>query len=287
MMPDPIDTATADYLRRQAHQVLEQSQHLFQTLQQVQHEACRTRAKARRTCDEARLARLRSCERRRRDQHLRALSARPAASASRPHPETLDNLVLVERCKAGEARAWNELVRRHERLIFSFARSPCDNAADAADVTSEVFLRLYVNLHTFRRGATSFKAWLFKIIHNTYVDVCIRDSNHGHLSLDAPINPDSPADTHVIVDPTPTPEALCLDKDRLKRLAEGIRTLPAYQREVLDLFLQGFSYEQIAEETGLSMGTVKSRLNRARKTLQERLEAEERQPARTLARRFA
>jgi len=290
-MPYPLDTTTTDYLRRQTHEALQRSQHLLLSSQQLQ---CKTLL----THDQSRQARQRANEQRQRSHHLKQdlacvrqrihalldnqLLVRtpgyPVASPWRLSTEKLDSLALIERCKTGERPAWNELIRRYEHLIFSFARSLCGNAADASDITAEVFVRLFNSLHTFRRGATSFNAWLYRIIHNTYVDVCIRDSNHGHLSLDAPIGSEESSDSHELVDASATPEALLVGRDQLKRLAAGIKSLPFYQRQVLALYVRGRSYEQIASETGLSMGTVKSRLNRARKTLQQRLEDDERMP---------
>ncbi|HLV81427.1 MAG TPA: sigma-70 family RNA polymerase sigma factor [Chthonomonadaceae bacterium] len=189
-----------------------------------------------------------------------------------PRVERLDPLLLIERCKAGDPAAWNELIHRYEGLIYSFARSLCHNAADASDVAAQVLLRLYQSLHTFRNGAP-FKSWLFRIVRNTYIDDCVRDSENGHLSLDAGAGPDGETvPGREVVDPAPSPETICLEREMVRRLAEGIHHLPAYQRQVLALYARGRSYEEIAQATGVSMGTVKSRLNRARRTLHERLE---------------
>ncbi|HZT42831.1 MAG TPA: sigma-70 family RNA polymerase sigma factor [Chthonomonadaceae bacterium] len=196
----------------------------------------------------------------------------PRPLIASPRVERLDPLPLIERCKAGDRAAWDELIRRYEGLIYSFARSLCHNTADASDVAAHVLLRLYQSLHTFRNGAP-FKSWLFRIVRNTYIDVCVRDSENGHLSLDAGSSRDGESSPgREVVDPSPTPETICLEREMVERLAEGIHHLPAYQRQVLDLYARGRSYEEIAQATGVSMGTVKSRLNRARRTLHERLE---------------
>lgn len=184
--------------------------------------------------------------------------------------ERLDNDSLIELCLAGNRAAWDALIRNSENLIRRFARSLCSNHADAADVTAQVFIRLYQSLHTFRRGA-SYKAWLFRIVRNTYIDLCVRGSDCGHLSLDAPLCENEPSSAREVADPTPTPDRIVLEKETVRRLAYAIYHLPAYQREVLEMYTQGFCYEEIAARTGVSMGTVKSRLNRARHTLHERL----------------
>jgi RNA polymerase sigma-70 factor (ECF subfamily) len=179
---------------------------------------------------------------------------------------------MIERCKVGIASAWDTLVRRYEKPIYKFAYSLCRNHEDAEDITGQVFLRLYQHLHTFRNEA-SFTSWLFRIVRNTYLDLCVRPAHRGHLSLDAgPANDNEPSAGRDIMDPAPSPESVCLEQETAQMLAKAIHHLPAYQRQVLRMYhSEGKSYEEIAEATGHSIGTVKSRLNRARTMLRERL----------------
>ncbi len=181
-------------------------------------------------------------------------------------------IVLLERCKAGESAAWDTLIRKYEKSVYKFAYSLCRNHEEAGDIAGQVFLRLYQNLHTFRNEA-SFTSWLFRIVRNTYLDLCVRPAHRGHLSLDAgPNNDMEPTAGRDIMDPSPSPEAICMEQEVSKLLAKAIMHLPAYQRQVLRMYhSEGKSYEEIAEATGLSIGTVKSRLNRARTMLRERL----------------
>ena len=182
------------------------------------------------------------------------------------------DLALIERCKSGEMAAWDQLIRRYEKSVYKFAYSLCRNHEEAGDIAGQVFLRLYQNLHTFRNEA-SFTSWLFRIVRNTYLDLCVRPAHRGHLSLDAgPANDNEPSAGRDIMDPSPSPEAVCLENETAQLLAKAIHHLPAYQRQVLRMYhTEGKSYEEIAEATGLSIGTVKSRLNRARTMLRERL----------------
>jgi len=181
-------------------------------------------------------------------------------------------VVLLERCKKGESAAWDTLIRKYEKSVYKFAYSLCRNHEEAGDIAGQVFLRLYQNLHTFRNEA-SFTSWLFRIVRNTYLDLCVRPAHRGHLSLDAGPNNDSePSAGRDIMDPSPSPEAVCMEHEVSQLLAKAIMHLPAYQRQVLRMYhTEGKSYEEIAEATGLSIGTVKSRLNRARNMLRERL----------------
>jgi RNA polymerase sigma-70 factor, ECF subfamily len=196
-------------------------------------------------------------------------------AATSLHPTTSDSpdeIVLLERCKSGDKNAWNTLIHRSERSIYKFAYSLCRSHEEAGDIVGQVFLRLYQNLHTFRHEA-SFTSWLFRIVRNTYLDLCIRPAHRSHLSLDA--GPTIGSETSAgrdILDPAPTPEAVCLQKETTQMLSKAIQHLPAYQRQVLRMYhTEGKSYEEIAAATGLSIGTVKSRLNRARTMLRERL----------------
>ena len=186
--------------------------------------------------------------------------------------DTIREVVLIQRCKAGDTAAWDTLIRRYENLIYKFAYSLSHNQEDASDVTGQVFLSLYRNLHTFR-DETSFMPWLFRIVRNTYLDMCVRPLHRGHLSLDASqTNDGEPFAKFEIMDTAPLPETVCLENETAQMLAKAIHHLPASQRLMLQMYhTEGKTYEEIAATTGISIGTVKSRMNRARTMLRERL----------------
>jgi RNA polymerase sigma-70 factor (ECF subfamily) len=205
-------------------------------------------------------------------QNGNAVATNRAHSANASSADNIGEIVLLDRCKAGDVAAWDSLIRRYEKSVYKFAYSLCRNHEEAGDIAGQVFLRLYQNLHTFRNEA-SFTSWLFRIVRNTYLDLCVRPAHRGHLSLDAgPNNDNEPSTGRDIMDPSPSPETLCMEHETAQLLAKAIHHLPAYQRQVLRMYhSEGKSYEEIAEATGLSIGTVKSRLNRARNMLRERL----------------
>jgi len=207
------------------------------------------------------------------------LQARPSrlttkSTVSQPSrtPESVSEMVLLERCKSGDSAAWDELIKRYEKSVYKFAYSLCRNHDEAGDIAGQVFLRLYQNLHAFRNEA-SFTSWLFRIVHNTYLDLCIRPAHRNHLSLDAGTNnDDEPFAGRDVMDPAPSPEKICIEHETARVLAKAIKHLPEYQRQVLKMYhADGKSYEEISAAIGLSIGTVKSRLNRARNMLRERL----------------
>ena len=180
------------------------------------------------------------------------------------------NALSFVRCQAGDKAAWDELIKQHEKSIYRFAYRLCKNYDDAADIAGQVFVRLYQNLHTFRHEA-SFTSWVFRIVRNAYLDQCVRPACRNNLSLDVEYDA-AVSRIREFPDPTPGPEARCLENETSRLLSKAVRHLPAYQRQVLRMYhAEGKSYEQIAVATGLSIGTVKSRLNCARNMLRERL----------------
>ena len=209
---------------------------------------------------------------------VKAMTSISAPMPKRVRPRTPEpfacNARLIALCLAGDQTAWNRLIQQCEPLVFSYARSLCRNAEDASDITSHVFLRLFHSLHTYREGH-SFRSWLFRIVHNIFIDLYVRNSEHGHLSLDASPVKEQAAYVNWLVDTAGCPETAYLEKEGLQRMVAGMDHLTRRQRQALLLFVQGHSYEEIAMVTGLSMGTVKSRINRARNALSAHLEEEE------------
>jgi len=179
--------------------------------------------------------------------------------------------MLLEACRRGDPAAWNTLIGRYQKPVYKFAYSLCGNHDDAADIAGQVFLRVFENLHSFR-NESSFTSWLFRIVRNVYVDTCIRAPHRAHLSLDDGFEVDGETMLHEVPDTAPTPEQHCLERERRDMLRKAISHLPRYQRRMVQMYhTEGRSYEEIASETGLSLGTVKSRLSRARHMLRERL----------------
>lgn len=180
---------------------------------------------------------------------------------------------LIRDCVQGDRAAWESLIRMYRPSLCRYAFTLCRRYDDTEDIVEQVLLRLLQNLSHFRQEA-SFKSWLYSIVRNTYLDMCVRPKYRSDISLETCTTTD---DDEVLgfdaPDPSPTPEEACLKNAAMQELTRTIRHLPLYQREVLNLYyLKKLSYRQIADNTGLPLGTVRSRLNRARRELQERLE---------------
>ena len=178
---------------------------------------------------------------------------------------------LIERCKRGDLAAFNDLVRKYEKQVYNFAYRLTGNYDDANDVAQDAFLRVFNAIGSFR-GDASFSTWLFRITTNVFLDERKRAKAHPQASLDEYLELGESSVTRQIEDPSPTPEAVLEESERAQILSKAISDLPEYQRAMVTLYHgQQKSYEEIAEIMDLPIGTVKSRLNRARLALKEKL----------------
>ncbi len=186
----------------------------------------------------------------------------------------IEQIELIQRCITGETAAWDKLISQNQQCVFGFAYKLCRNYDDASDITAQVFVRLYLNLQTFR-SESSFASWLFRIARNVYLDLCIRPHYRSNVSLDTGCDSEGGATqfkVRDVADLAPSPEDQCINRDTSRLLSRAISFLPAYQRVVLRMYhSEGKTYEQISQSIGQPIGTVKSRLNRARMSLRERL----------------
>lgn len=179
---------------------------------------------------------------------------------------------IIERCKDGDLSAFDELVRSYEKQVFNFAYRMTQNYDDANDIASDAFMKVYHAIDSFR-GDANFSTWLFRIVTNLYLDSRKRSKAHMHIPLDEYIDLEESTVTRQIEDSSPGPLELLEAGERGGILQGAINELPEYQRIMVYLYhTQGKSYEEIAEVVGLPIGTVKSRLNRARLALKKRLE---------------
>lgn len=196
------------------------------------------------------------------------LDARPPRPKAAASP---DEKALLERCKRGELGAFNELVKKYEKQVYNFAYRLTGNYDDANDVAQEAFLRVYNAIGSFR-GDASFTTWLFRITTNVFLDDRKRARAHPHTSLDEQLEFEESSVARQIEDASPSPTAITEEKERAQILEDAIQSLPEYQRAMVVLYhSQQKSYEEIAEVMELPIGTVKSRLNRARLALKDKL----------------
>ena len=177
----------------------------------------------------------------------------------------------VEQSRRGDSAAFDRLVRSYERTVYTTARRLTGSADDAAVIAQDAFLRAWNNLKSFR-GDAKFSTWMHRIVTNAFLDDRKKRRARPTRSLDSGLDGDETSEAMQVADSAPGPEALAEGDERQRALDAAIRSLPEAQRVLVVLYHhQGLAYEDIAEATGLPLGTVKSRLNRARLTLRERL----------------
>lgn len=183
-----------------------------------------------------------------------------------------DECALISRCKEGDLSAFDDLVRRYEKQVYNFAYRLTQNYDDANDIATDAFIKIYNSIESFR-GDANFSTWLFRIVTNLFLDWRKRSKAHMNIPLDEYIDLEESTVTRQIEDPSPSPLELLEASERFGVLERAINDLPEYQRIMVFLYhTQGQSYEEIAQVIGLPIGTVKSRLNRARLALRKKLE---------------
>ena len=194
-----------------------------------------------------------------------------AADGVRPLPQNTEERRLVDRSRRGDLEAFDQLVRLYEKNVYSTAYRLSGSYDDASDIAQEAFVRAWNNLKSFR-GDSAFSTWLYRIVTNVFLDDRKRKRARPHRSLEEVMTLEESTVTRQFEDPTPGPQDVAEGDERRKILEMAIKTLPEEQRVMVVLYhTQGLSYEEIAEITKCPMGTVKSRLNRARLALRDRL----------------
>jgi len=182
----------------------------------------------------------------------------------------------IAKSQQGSMAAFNELVARYQSMVFNTAYRLLGDPDAAADAAQEAFLSAFQNIKGFRGG--SFKVWLLRITTNACYDELRRRQRRPTSSLETLLVAGEEA-TFPPREPQ-APEELALRRETQAIIQQGLLTLPPEQRTVLILSdIQGLSYEEIAQIMKTSLGTVKSRLSRARAHLRDYLQAQELLPA--------
>lgn len=177
-----------------------------------------------------------------------------------------EEMHIVRRVLSGDSNAFEALVTENERLVYNLALKMLGNEADAMDASQETFVKAYTSLAGFR-GESKFSVWLYRLASNVCVDM-LRARRGDTVSLSPEEDGGSGGVQADIPDARFSPEKLLERKELRRAVREGLAALPEDYRRVLVLReLGGLSYEQIADTLDVDMGTVKSRIFRARKKL--------------------
>lgn len=178
---------------------------------------------------------------------------------------------LLSQCQAGDRDAFQALVEKYQHKVYTIAFRFVGNDADASDLAQEAFIKVYRKLPTFR-GESSFLTWLYHITANTCRDELRKRQNKRTVSLDnlVPQPGEGGARVEGVRTTMAGPEEVVEAREVQRHLQMVLNQLPVEQKLILIMReIQGFSYEEIAHQLECSLGTVKSRLSRARTALKD------------------
>lgn len=185
-----------------------------------------------------------------------------------------NELWLVEQSRNGNVDAFEELIKDYKKTAYNIALRVLRNVEDAEDASQEALIKVYKSIQNFNMQS-SFKSWMYRIVVNTCIDFK-RKKNINAVSIDENVDLGGNKEfQREIADNSNNPESLIeknfnskLINDAVNRLEDDFKTI------IILRDIQGFSYSEISEILSCNLGTVKSRLNRARKNLKDILENE-------------
>jgi len=186
------------------------------------------------------------------------------------------DLSLVRRAQSGHRGAFDLLVRKYQGKVLGVARRYARHPQRAEDLAQATLVRAYQGLQQFR-GESSFDTWLYRIaVTAAGSEIASRQRDRGEFSLEGPLGNGMEENSGCLPDAN-TPELTAVADEIRKTVHTALDSLPAEQRRAIDLReIEGLSYEEIALATDTPLGTVRSRIFRARETIDEHLRAADR-----------
>ncbi len=185
-----------------------------------------------------------------------------------------EECAFVARLQANEDAAYDELVRTYSSSIYHVAYRMLGDSAEASDVVQEIFLKVFRNIAGFK-GEAALKTWIFRIAFSEILNRLRwwkRRYRFATVSLDDNANENGNGNGVYVADTGPTPEQILHSKERETAIQQTLGKLSSDHRSIIVLRdIEGFSYNEIADVLGVSIGTVKSRLARARADLKKSL----------------
>jgi len=190
----------------------------------------------------------------------------------------IDDAVLVERCRKGDSEAMERLILKYQDRIYNVILRMCRNTHDAAELTQETFVKIIKKINEFE-GRSSFYTWAFRIAVNLTLNYCQRSVRLGLRSLDAEDTEYSRQSKQQLKElladkSNPDPAVMVQNKELYNIVIQSLMKLDDAHRAVIVLRdIEGMNYARIAEVLDIELGTVKSRLSRARNNLKKIIEA--------------
>lgn len=181
---------------------------------------------------------------------------------------------LIDKASKGDGDAFEVLVSRYEKNVYSLAHRLVSDREDAMDITQDVFLKAYQALPRFR-GESKFSTWIHRVCVNASLDHLRKKQKFPAYSLDEPVSPRESSLRREVEDEEGNVEDAVEVRDLGQTVCSALDDLEPDHKVVITLCdIQGYSYQEISDMLGISMGTVKSRLHRARNTVRKLLPKE-------------
>ena len=187
-------------------------------------------------------------------------------------PDAADaDWALVQQCATGDEAACSRLVTDHQRMVYQLGLQLLGDSQEAMDLSQEVFLRVFRTIRQFR-GQSTLRTWIYRIVVNQASNR-LRWWRRRRRSQQVPIDEHATPRTELVESRNfAQPDRLLEQRETAGRVWTALDDLPFDQRTAIVLReIHGLSYEEIADSLGVAVGTVKSRLARARTTLRSRL----------------
>lgn len=182
----------------------------------------------------------------------------------------IDEKILISKAKEGDKKAFEEIISLYEKKVFSTIYYMVKNENEVEDIAQEVFVKIYKNLKNFKEESSLY-TWIYRITINVCIDELKKKKNVVYI--DEKIETADGEMEMQLEDTAKGPEHLAEDEELKRKITNCIRKLPIDQRTMIILRdIKGFTYMEIAEMTKINLGTVKSKINRARTALKQILE---------------
>ena len=190
-------------------------------------------------------------------------------SEARNSKDEISNAELVRKSQFGDKAAFEQLVIRHQDLVFSLAYKLTGNREMANDVAQEAFIRAWKAIEKFR-GDSTFSTWIYRITVNTAWTLRKKAKKHNTLNIDDTYEP-------IVIDEKKDPELVAINSDLSSVLINALDKIPIEQRIIVELKnIEGRSHKEIADYLDISVTAAKVRLHRAHQKLRQILEEVER-----------
>lgn len=174
--------------------------------------------------------------------------------------------ILIRKSKKGDIDAFEELIRNYQKKSYNISLKMLKNPEDAMDVSQEALIKVYKSIKNFE-NKSSFSTWMYRIVVNTCLDF-IKKNKKNLLYLDKPIETEEGNIKMEVIDDYNTPENILEKKLTKKLVRDSINMLKDEYKSIIILRdMEGFSYEEISKILDIPIGTVKSRIKRARDNL--------------------